>query len=371
MIWGDALFLTAHVDDRDLLLLKLDKRTGEILWSRKVGEAATPRMKMRKKLGKERLSQKFHMTQNLASPSPVTNGEVVVVHFGNGDTAAYDFDGNRLWKRNFQEDYGRYTIWWGHANSPILVDGLVISACMNDACRDLLDDPVDSYLVAHDARTGREVWRTIRVSEAEEEFADGYTTPLLREIDGRKEVVVMGGEILDAYDPATGKRLWYLPRVLGNRPVTSPVAAGDCIYATQGKRGPFFAFRPKREGEESHDAILWKHEKGTPDSPCPVVSEGLVFWVNDNGIVYCLDAKTGEEIWKKRLGKGPYRASPIVANGCVYFLSTKGLATIVRVARECEIVAENTLEDELYASPVVSDGKLYLRGQKNVYCIGQ
>ena len=371
IIWNNAIFLTAHADDKDLLLLKLDKQTGNIEWSRKIGEAQTPRMEMRKKIGEERRHQKFHSTQNLASPSPVTNGEVVVVHFGNGDTAAYDFDGNSLWKRNFQQDYGPYTIWWGHANSPILVDGMLISACMNDACRDLPGTPSESYVVAHDAKTGREIWKTSRVSEAEGEFADGYTTPVLWNVGGRKEVLVMGGEILDAYDPATGKRLWYLPQVLGNRPVTGPVATGDCIFATHGKRGPFFAFRPKRAGEESHDSILWKHKKGTPDSPWPVVTEGMVFWVNDNGIVYCLDAQTGEEHWKKRLDKGPYRASPMVADGRVFFLSTKGLATVVQVAKECEVVAENTLDDELYASPVVSDGRLYLRGKKHLYCIGR
>lgn len=371
VIWDDATFLTAHVEDRDLVLLKIDKRTGEILWTRIVGEAQTPRMEMRRKLGEERRHQKFHMTQNLASPSAVTNGEVVAVHFGNGDTAVYDFEGNRLWKRNFQDDYGPYTIWWGHANSPILVDGLLISVCMNDACRDLPGEPSESYIVAHDARTGQEVWKTARPSEAEAEFADGYTTPLLWTPGGRKEVIVMGGEILDAYDPATGKRLWYLPRILGNRPVTGPVTSGDRIYTTQGKCGPFFAFRPMRSGEESHDSILWKHEKGTPDSPCPVVANGLVFWVNDNGIVYCLDAETGEERWKTRLEKGPYRASPILAGGNLYFLGTQGLATVLRAAREREVVAENVLDDELYASPAVSDGRLYLRGRKHLYCIGR
>jgi outer membrane protein assembly factor BamB len=242
---------------------------------------------------------------------------------------------------------------------------------MNDACRDLPGEPSESYVVAHDARTGREVWKTSRVSEAEAEFADGYTTPLLWNPDGRQEVIIMGGEILDAYDPATGERLWYLPRVVGNRPVTGPVTWGDRVYATQGKRGPFFAFRPKRQGEESHDSILWKHERGTPDSPCPVVTEGMVFWVNDDGIAYCLDALTGEEYWRTRLEKGPYRASPIVADGNVYFTGTRGLTTVIRADQELHVVAENMLDDELYASPIVSDGKLYLRGRKNLYCIGR
>ena len=119
---------------------------------------------------------------------------------------------------------------------------------MQDACRDLPGEISPSYVVAHDKQTGREVWKTLRPTEAEAEHGDGYTTPILRRHDGREELIVMGGEILDAYNPADGKRLWYLPGVLGNRPVTGPVAAGDLIIATRGKRGPTFAFKPGGRG---------------------------------------------------------------------------------------------------------------------------
>ena len=103
-----------------------------------------------------RRHQQFHQIHNLASPSPVTDGEVVVVHFGNGDTAAYDFDGNQLWHRNLQQEHGDYTIWWGHANSPVLYEDLVISVCMQDSCHDLPGELTPSYLVAHDKRTGKQ-----------------------------------------------------------------------------------------------------------------------------------------------------------------------------------------------------------------------
>ena len=222
VIWGDAIFVTAHVDDQQLVLLRINKRDGKIEWTRQVGVGKTPRMPMKRKDENERRHQAFHVSQNLASPSPVTDGQQVIVHFGSGDLAAYDFNGNRLWHRNLQKDHGDYTIWWGHANSPVLCGNLVISACIQDECRDLPGKPSESYVVAHDKRTGREVWKTLRPTEAQAEHGDGYTSPMLRRHDGRVELIVMGGEILDAYDPADGKRLWHLPRVLGNRPSIAP-----------------------------------------------------------------------------------------------------------------------------------------------------
>lgn len=369
-IWGDAIFVTSHVDDQRLVLLRINKPDGKIVWTREVGTAQTPRLPTL--LGKneqQRRHQAFHNFQNLATPSPVTDGSIVVAHFGNGDLAAYDFEGKQLWRRNLQEDYGDYTIWWGHANSPVLHGNLVISACMQDACRDLPGEISPSYVVAHDKQTGREVWKTLRPTEAEAEHGDGYTTPILHQHEGREELIVLGGEILDAYNPADGKRLWYLPGVLGNRPVTGPVAAGDLIIATRGKRGPTFAFKPGGPGERSLDEIVWRDERGTPDTPCPVVWNDLLFLLTDDGIAKCLDVYTGQVKWRERLGDGPYRASPVAAEGRVYFLSTAGLTTVVDASDRFKRLARNQLEAETLASPALSDGKIYIRGRQWLYCI--
>src|SRR4029079_17727671 len=114
-----------------------------------------------------------------ASPSPVTDGKVVVAHYGNGDLAAYDFAGTRLWKRNLQDDYGAYTSWYGHANSPVIAGNLVISVCMQDSVADLFEIPVESYLVAHDLQSGDVRWKVKRRTKAEAEQCDSYATPLL------------------------------------------------------------------------------------------------------------------------------------------------------------------------------------------------
>ncbi len=236
-IWGNAVFLTSHVDNRRLLLVKIDKRTGKIAWTREVAQGSiTPAAQGNLcKSSPQRGRQHFHESQNLASPSPVTDGEVVVVHFGNGELAAYDFDGRQLWRRNLQTDYGEYSIWWGHANSPVLYEDLVISACMQDSCSDLPDvTPRASYVVAHDKKTGHERWRTLRPTTATAESCDSYTTPVLRGTEKQTEVVLMGGQMLDAYDPASGRRLWYLPGLIGGRTISGPVVAQGMIFATLG-----------------------------------------------------------------------------------------------------------------------------------------
>ncbi|MEA1951764.1 MAG: PQQ-binding-like beta-propeller repeat protein, partial [Planctomycetota bacterium] len=371
VIWGDAVFLTSHVDDKDLVLLKIDKRDGRIEWTRKVGSGSCGRMALRLKRGDERRRMMFHTSQNLASPSPVTDGEVVVAHFGNGELAAYDFEGSRLWARNLQKDYGNFTTWWGRANSPALVGDLVISIVLQDECRDLPGQRSPSYIVAHHKRTGKVVWRTMRPSKAEGEFADSYTTPILWHNKGQAELIVSGGEILDAYDPLTGRRKWYLPEFLGNRPVSGPVTVGDTIIATRGKRGPMLAFRPRGQGERPQDEIVWQYERGTPDTPWPVVCKGLLFVATDRGIAKCFDVETGELKWEKRLGGGPYRASPLAADGRIYYLGSKGLATVVEAADKFKLLAKNNFDDETFASPIVSDGKFYVRGRKWLYCLGE
>lgn len=380
-IWGEAIFVTSHTEKNELLLLKLDKKTGQIVWTREVGSGKAPREEGKTKVP-SRDKQKFHLLHNLASPSPVTDGKTVVAHFGNGDLAAYDFDGKQLWRRNLQEDYGGYSIWWGHANSPVLYKDLVISVCMQDSLADLRDKPVESYLVAHDLKSGNERWKLTRTTKAKAEECDAYTTPLLRRVEpqlsgdsrpplaGSAQLVIMGGNQLDAYDPATGKQLWMLEGLVGGRTVTGPTAAHGLIYATRGLRGAMVAVDPSAGGELSKRSIVWEHEGGTPDTCCPVVWAELMFFVSDDGIARCLDARTGHLKWMQRL-KGKYKSSPIAAEGRVFFLSTAGLCTVISAAPRFDKLLENKLDDEFLASPAVSDGKIFLRGKNTLYCIGR
>jgi outer membrane protein assembly factor BamB len=369
-IWNESIFVTTHVDNEKLLLLKISKPTGQIQWTRQVGTGVTPNMALQGKNGEQRRQQWFHESHNYASPSPATDGEVVVVHFGNGDLAAYDFDGTRLWHHNLQKDYGNYTIWWGHANSPVLYDDLVISVCMQDSCADLPGEPSPSYVVAHDKRTGRQRWKTMRPTAASHESCDSYTTPILWHNGDRMNLVVMGGQILDAYDPKSGERLWYLSELIGNRTITGPVATEKMIYVTQGMRQPLLAVHPGGEGKRPKEDVVWRSDRNTPDSPTPVVCGQLLFLVTNDGTARCLDATTGKQQWKQRL-KGNYRASPLAADQHVYFLNTEGITTVVAASSTFEQLAENQLEEETLASPIASDGRMYIRGRKALHCLTQ
>lgn len=392
-IWGDAIFVTAHTSEDKLLLLRLAKKDGQIAWTQEIGSGTQERQ------GPRRQPTKIHKFYSPAGPSPVTNGKVVVTHFGNGDLAAYDLEGKRLWKRNLQDDYGPYTSWYGHANSPVIAGNLVISVCMQDSLADLREVPIESYLVAHDLQTGEVRWRVTRMTKAEKEECDSYTTPLPCRLNGIEELVVMGANQLDAYEPATGKQLWLLPAQTGGRTVTGPTLARDMIVATRGLRGAMFAVSSINRAPEQRDVrrdvaqtrrtgppssqvpqnepttltfrdIAWTYKEGAPDSCSPVAWNDLLFTITDDGIARCLDASTGNLKWKERL-KGQYKASPIAADGRVFFLNTDGLTTIVSAAPRFDKLIENQLEDTTTASPALSDGKLFIRGHKTLYCIGR
>ncbi|GAA4430300.1 PQQ-like beta-propeller repeat protein [Bremerella cremea] len=364
-IVGEHVFVTLQNESNELRVIRLNAETGKIDRNILVDQAETPRTAPKRK------TQKFHNLHNLASPSPVVSGNYVVAHFGNGTLATYTLDGEKVWQHNLQQEFGEYSIWWGHANSPVVYDGLVISVCMQDSLSDLQDEPAKSYLVAHDLKTGKQRWMTMRMTGAPAEEADAYTTPLLLEKDGKTQLVVMGGNTLDAYDPATGKQLWFLPGLVGGRTVTGPVVADGKVFTTRGMRKPLLSVKlDGNQGELTEDAIEWEVDKSTPDTPSPVYANGMLFTVTDDGIAHCYRAEDGELLWRERLG-GNFKASPIVAAGNVYYLNIDGNCTVVAAKDSLELIAENELKDTTIASPAVAGGKLFLRGKAKLYCIGK
>lgn len=362
-IWGDAVFVTSQKDET-MMVHRLNKADGKIVWTHELSKET-----MRRGSPKRR-EHTFHKLHNMASPSPVTDGSLVIFHFGNGDLLAYDFDGKQLWRRNLQKDHGAYTIWWGHANSPVIWKDLVISVCMQDSLDDLEKQAAMSYLVAHDKRTGEQKWKTPRMAGVHAEDCDAYTTPIFHKVGAGEEMIVMGANQIDAYDPASGKQLWFLPGLKGSRTITGPTLGQEMVYATEGKKGAIFAVRLGGAGKLNPDAVAWKHGQATPDSPCPVVWKDLIFWVSDNGIANCHDAKTGEAKWSERLG-GDYKSSPVAAGGKVYFVSLAGKTTVVAATPTFQKLAENQVDDSPTASLAIADGHIYLRGKKALYWIGK
>ena len=368
-IWADSVFLTAQEGEK-LLALKFDFKTGKNLWSKELSTGETIRDPLRGKPGDQRRRQKFHKLHNLASPSPVTDGKKVVFLFGNGDLACSNFEGEILWKKNLQKDQGVFTIWWGYANSPVIHSNLVICTVMQDSLEDLEGEKAQSFLIAYDLSSGKEVWKTPRKTIAKAESCDSYTTPIYYKTANQTQIILMGGNQLDAYDPDTGKQLWKKEGLNGGRTITGPTINQNKVFATQGMRGPLVAFSlDPSSGIPTSDKPIWENSKNTSDSCCPVGTNGLIFIVSDNGFAQCLDANNGTIYWNERLG-GDFKSSPLACNGRIYFINLEGICTIVEANKTFTLVAKNSLGEGVIASPAVSQDHLIIRTRKSLMCIG-
>lgn len=356
-VWEDHVFLTTQVGDT-LRVLCLDRQDGKVRWDHEVGVGQVVREAPKG-------ATKFHKLHNMASPSPVTDGERVFFHFGNGQLLCFDFAGKQVWQRNLTDDYGHYTIWWGHANSPVLYEDLIISVCMQDPVSE-----AKSYLVAHDKQTGKLVWYTERDTGAQSESADSYTTPLLSVRDGRDELVVMGGNAVDAYDPKTGKQLWKRTGLDGGRTITGPALGESLIFVTHGMRGPLVAIDPGKTDAHGSAKIAWSQTGSTPDTSCPIVVNGLLMTVTDNGIANCYDSATGKFYWRERLG-GDFKSSPIAIGNRVYFLNRDGVTYVIEASQQFQQLAKNELGEPAIASLAVAGNELFLRTEQHLWCIAK
>ena len=352
IIWVGSIFLNV-ADGDDLYLWCVDRAKGVPVWKKRLGGG---NVKMRK--------------QNMSSPSPVTDGKGVWVMTGTGVLKAFDFGGRELWARDIQKDYGPFGLNWGYASSPLLFeDSLYIQVLhgMNT------DDP--SYVMRLDKRTGKTIWKVERPTDAVRESPDAYTTPTLLRHGNATEIVVAGGDYVTGHDPATGRELW---RAGGLNPernpfyriVASPVIAGGVIYAPSRVR-PLLAFRAGGRGDITRSHLLWSFQNG-PDVPTPVTDGQYFYVINDRGIMWCLDAKSGAEIYgQQRLKPGTYSASPVLADGKLYVTNEDGLTSVVRAGPRFEVLAENDLNEYCLSSPAISGGQLFIRTSGHLYCIGK
>lgn len=352
IIWGENIFLNV-ADGDDLFLWCVDRRQPSLLWKKHLGGG---NIKLRK--------------QNMSSPSPVTDGRNVYVMTGTGILKGFDFKGNELWMRDIQKDYGRFGLNWGYASSPLLYqDSLYVQVLHGMKT----DDP--SYVLRIDKKTGKTIWRVERPTDAIQESPDAYTTPTLLRYGKEVEIVISGGDYLTGHDPATGKELW---RAGGLNPqknpayrtVASPIAVDGMIYACTRAR-PLLAFRAGGRGDITTSHLAWSLNT-SPDVPTPVTDGKYFYIVNDRGIVWCLDAKTGQEIYgQQRIKPGTYSASPVLADGKIYITNEEGLTTVMKAGPQFEVLVENPLNDYCLSSPAISEGQIFIRTAQNLYCIGK
>jgi outer membrane protein assembly factor BamB len=337
----------------DLLLLALNRKDGSVRWQQTIGE------------GNEILNK-----QNMASPTPVTDGNHVWVITGTGVLTCFDFAGKQIWQRNVQQDHGAFGLAFGYASSPLLDEGRLYVQVLHGM---KTDDP--SYLVGIDASTGKTLWRVERPTDAVHESPDSYSSPMLAEVGGKKQLIVAGGDYLTGHDLETGKELWRVgglnPQKARNyRTIASSLVVGDVVFAPS-RRKPFIAFRAGGSGDAPEVERLWSTDYG-PDVPTPVSDGERLFIIDDKGIALCLRVSDGGEVWgRSRLEPGTYSASPVLADGKIYATSEDGATTVIEAGDEFRTLSVNKLNDYTLASPAVSGEQIFVRTSSYLYCLGK
>ncbi|MEW6303844.1 MAG: PQQ-binding-like beta-propeller repeat protein [Verrucomicrobiota bacterium] len=372
IIHGDHVFVSsADPKTGELLAMALDRKTGKRLWEHTVS-----------------LGLKQDDKSNFASPSPATDGKLVVFFYGNGELAAFNFSGKKLWSRNLQKEYGPFAFNWTFSTSPLLYEGkLYMQVLQRDVPvngRGLADRENESYLLALNPETGKTLWRVVRPSEAVAESREAFTTPIPFESKGRKELLVVGGDCLTGHDPATGKELWrwgtWNPTKIGHwRLVPSPVAGGGVILACAPKRDPIYAIKAGGSGTLTDSAIAWTSKSTrevTSDVPTPAFSDGDFFVLSDVAkSLSRVDPKTGSTKWMVATPNRPkYEASPTVADGKVFLMNFAGDVVIADAAKGTIL---NTIamgepgDDTTRSSISVAHGQLFIRTNAKLYCVGK
>ncbi|QDT40931.1 outer membrane biogenesis protein BamB [Gimesia alba] len=326
VIWGDRIFVTSIEGEmkNDCHVVALDLKQGKLLWDFKTASSQPVR---------------GNYFQSRSAPTPVVDAERVYAFFETGNLLALDHDGKQLWSRSLTEDYGEFEVRIGLAASLVQTKDTVIV---------LIDHEGPSYLLAVDKQTGKTKWKTDRFSR------QSYASPALLKIDQADQIVCSSSGSVDGYDPSTGKLLWMYEEVGGNRACT-PLSFGDGKFLISASPGMHderladakksnFAMQVKRVGEEFQQTILWKTSKAMPTFGSPMVYQGLAYWVNKVGVVYCFDAETGQQVYVKRLGQ-PCWATPLGLGDRIYFPGKDGLTTVIAAGREFRILAENELID--------------------------
>jgi len=377
VVWGDRIFLTTAISsdakqtfrtglygDTDSVndqtahqwkVLALDRKTGKLLWEQ-MAHQGVPKTKR-------------HPKSSQASPTPVTNGSVIIAYFGSEGLYAYSMDGKLLWKKDLGIQNAGWFFdpdsEWGAASSPVIYKNTVILQC---------DRQKDSFIAAFDLKDGKEVWRTARAE------IPAWGTPAIVPGKDRVEVVTNATKAIRGYDADTGKELWTLSP---NSEVTctTPVSGHGLIFVTAGYPPvrPIYAIKQGsngdltlKSGKDSSDAIAWSKTTGGVYLPSPIIYGDQLYLVNNNGVLATYEAKTGTRIYEQRVGAGgSFVASPIAAAGRLYITSEDGDVYIVRAGPKYVLLAQNTVGEPVLATPALAGDLLIVRGAKHLFAIGE
>ena len=375
VVWGDRIFVTTAISsdpnqkwrtglygDTDSApdrsshqwkVLALDKKTGKVLWEQQAHQGIP--------------KTKRHPKSSQASPSPATDGKVVVAYFGSEGLYAYSVEGKLLWKKDLGLQNAGWFFdpdsEWGAASSPVIYKNSVIVQC---------DRQKDSFIAAFDLKDGKELWRTARAE------IPAWGTPTIATAEGRSEMITNGSKAIRGYDPETGKELWMLgPN--SEITCTTPVFGHGLIFVTAGYPPvqPIYAIKmgskgdlTLKDGKDSSDAIAWSKKTGGSYLPSPILYGDYLYLVNNNGVLTSYEAKTGTRAYQQRVGPGgSFTASPIAGGGRLYIATEEGDVYVVKAGAQFELLSKNSVGEPVLATPALSGDLLLIRGAKHLFAI--
>lgn len=378
VVWGNRIFVTSAVSSdpkatfkpglygdgdasKDLsqhrwMIYAIDKKSGKIVWER-IAYEGEPR-------------EKRHIKATYANSTPATDGRIVVAWFGSQGVHAYDVNGRALWKVDLGRiDAGAYdipTYEWGTASSPIIWKDLVILQC---------DTQTDSFMIALNAKTGETVWKTDR------EEIPSWGTPTVASTSKGEELITNASNFIRGYDPRTGKELWRLGRS-SKITAPTPIYDGDVLVVASGRgpERPIFVVKAGArgdltlpDGKTSSDNVIWSRTGRGSYMPTPLIYNGILYVLANNGTFDAYDLKTGQELYRERLpviGSG-FSASPVAADGKIYLTNEDGEIIVVAAGPKFSHIATNTMGEMLMATPALSDGVMYVRSASSLFAVGK
>lgn len=353
VILGKHIWLsTATEDGRKLGFVCVDKETGRIVRDQKLFDVEKP--------------QYCHPFNSYASPTPVIEPGRIYITYGDSGTACVDTETFKvLWERR-----DLHCIHYrGPGSSPLLFRDMLIMH---------FDGSDQQYVVALDQKTGATRWKTPRSVDFEDLDDDGriqregdmrkaFSTPRISTLSGQPLIVSLGSKCLYAYEPAGGKEIWRLENRASHSGSPTPFVGDEFIYYCTGLGNETLcAIKPGGKGVLDNSHIAWKVKKNVTGRPSPILFDNRIYMVTDAGIASCIDAKTGEEVWKERIA-GNYSATPLYADGRIYFCNEDGMTTVIEAGPKFKKLAENELDDGFMASPAVAEHALILRTKTHLY----
>jgi outer membrane protein assembly factor BamB len=372
IIWEDRVFVSsADEQSKGMRALCLDRKSGKILWNQEVG-----------------VGYNYDHMSNFASPSPVTDGNVVVFLYGNGEVAAFDFAGKKLWGKSLQKEYGAFAYQWTYGASPTIYEKQVLIQVLNRNQpvhgRGKSDGPIESYILSLEPQTGKELWRHVRPSDAKQESQEAYSTVIPFEHNGRTELLVAGGDCITGHNPKDGTELWrwgtWNPeRITHWRLVPSPVAGNGIILACAPKGSPVYAFKAGAKGTQTDSVLAWKSSERevSSDVATPLFYKGKFYILRgeQRPCISRVDPATGKVEWTGELeDRTKIESSPLGADDKIYFQNFHGNVFIVGASDSFKLIKAIPMGDDgdsqNRSSIAAATGQLFIRTGHTLYCIG-